>query len=282
MRIIFGLVLVFGMALAGFAVHMTRGFLSTYQAELNHEKSLRQEVIKTEDIYIVTKKVAYGDAISSDIVALVKWPVDSMPDGIFQTEESLFPLGLDTPRIALRTIEPKEPLLEVKVTEPGESAGVASRLGKGMRAFAIRVDVSTGVSGFLRAGDRVDVYWSGRLPGRSSGDVTKLIQSSVPLVAIDQIADGERATPTIARTVTVEVTPQQVAALAQAQSSGRLSLSLVGRDDDTVISNVEIDQKTLLGIEQVTEVAAAPAKRVCTVRTRKGAEIIETPIPCND
>jgi pilus assembly protein CpaB len=282
MRIIFGLVLVVGMALAGFAVHMTKGFVASYQAELNLEKSLRQEVIKTEDVYVLTQKVAYGDAITADRVKLVQWPVASMPDGVFQTEEALFPDGLETPRIALRAIERMEPLLDVKVTKPGEDAGVAARLGKGMRAFAIRVDVSTGVSGFLRAGDRVDVYWSGRLPGRTSSDVTKLIETSVPLVAVDQIADGERASPTIARTVTVEVTPQQVAALAQAQSSGRLSLSLVGRNDDTVIGGVEVDQRSLLGIETTAEVAAAPAAKICTVRTRKGAEILDTPIPCSN
>ena len=50
--------------------------------------------------------------------------------------------------------------------EPGQDAGVSSRLSKGMRAFAIRVDVATGVSGFLRPGDRVDVYWSGTIQGR--------------------------------------------------------------------------------------------------------------------
>jgi pilus assembly protein CpaB len=270
------------MGLAGFAVHMTRGYLSTYQSELNREKSLRQGVIKTEDIYVVTQKVAYGDAIEPDFVKLTKWPVESMPQGVFHTEEDLFPQGLGTPRIALRAMEPMEPLLTVKVTEPGADAGVASRLGQGMRAFAIRVDVSTGVSGFLRPGDKVDVYWTGKLPGQGAGDVTKLIETSVPLIAVDQISDGGRASPTIARTVTVEVSPLQVAALAQAQSSGRLSLSLVGRNDNTVISAVEIDQKTLLGIVDAAQVVAAPVARICTVRTRKGAELIETPIPCSN
>ncbi|SEK19397.1 Flp pilus assembly protein CpaB [Pacificibacter marinus] len=282
MRIIFGLVLLVGMALAGFAVQMTRGYLSTYQSELNHEKSLRQDVIKTEDIYVMTQRVSYGDAIEPDFVKLTQWPVNSMPKGVYRTEEELFPDGLDQPRIALRTIEAMEPLLAVKVTEPGEDAGVSSRLGKGMRAFAIRVDVSTGVSGFLRPGDKVDVYWTGSLPGRSSGEVTKLIEKSVPLVAVDQISDGERASPTIARTVTVEISPTQVASLAQAQSSGRLSLSLVGRNDDAVIGGVEIDQQTLLGIADVEQVIAPAARRICTVRTRKGAELVETPIPCSD
>ncbi|ALI56638.1 Flp pilus assembly protein CpaB [Celeribacter marinus] len=278
MRLIFGLVLVIGMALAGFAVHMTRGYMSTYQAELAAEKANRTQIVKTEDIFVLTKSISYGDAVTPDLVKLVRWPLDSMPEGVFRTPEELFPEGLEVPRIALRAAEAMEPILAIKVTAPGEDAGVASRLGQGMRAFAISVDVSTGVSGFLRPGDRVDVYWSGRLPG-SQTDVTKLIQSSIPLVAVDQTSDGERKSPTIARTVTVEVTQEQVAALAQAQSSGRLSLALVGRDDQTTVGAVQVDQNSLLGIEEQVLVEAERA-RVCTVRTRKGAEIIEMPIPC--
>ena len=58
-------------------------------------------------------------------------------------------------------MEINEPILKIKVTEPGQDAGVSSRLERGMRAFAISVNVTSGVSGLLRPGDRVDVYWTG-------------------------------------------------------------------------------------------------------------------------
>ena len=159
---------------------------------------------------------------------------------------------------------------------------MSSRLSKGMRAFAIRVDVATGVSGFLRPGDRVDIYWSGTVQsaGRDGEEVTQLIESGVKLVAIDQTADGDRSSPTIARTVTVEASPLQVAALAQAQNTGNLSLSLLGTEGVAVEEDVAINQSRLLGI-QATEVVQVEEKRVCTIRTRRGAEIIETPIPCS-
>ena len=65
---------------------------------------------------------------------------------------------------------------------------ITSRLTAGMRAFAISVDVTSGVSGFLRPGDRVDVYWSGTVEegGRSPRGVTQLIDSGVKIVAVDQ------------------------------------------------------------------------------------------------
>src|SRR5690606_31934911 len=108
------------------------------------------------------------------------------------------------------------------------------------------------------------------------GDVTKLIETGVSLIAIDQSADEDTTHPTIARTVTVEATPQQVAALAQAQSSGRLTLSLLGATDETVATAVDVDQRSLLGVEE-RRIVQVEKERVCTIKTRRGAEIIETP-----
>jgi pilus assembly protein CpaB len=85
----------------------------------------------------------------------------------------------------------------------------------------------------------------------------------------------------VARTVTVEATPQEVASLAQAQSTGRLSLSLVGAEDTLEAEVVEVNQNDLLGI-----VEAAPEiierEQVCTTKIRRGAEVIEQEIPCTN
>jgi pilus assembly protein CpaB len=175
-------------------------------------------------------------------------------------------------------MEKFEPVLEVKVTKPGEEAGITSRLDRGTRAFAISVDVSSGVSGFLRPGDSVDIYWTGRTRDR---EVTKLIEANVGLIAVDQTSDSGRSGPVIARTVTVQVKPQQVASLAQAQSTGRLSLSLVGAEDDTIAQVSDVDQNTLLGIAVYQE-AKVTEPQVCTTKVRRGSEVIHQVIPCNN
>ena len=82
--------------------------------------------------------------------------------------------------------------------------------------------------------------------------------------------------------VTVAVRPQQVAALAQAQSTGSLSLSLVGADDETVAEAIEVDQNMLLGIEEVAAPAPIAQEEICTIKTRRGGEVISTPIPCTN
>ena len=283
MRMVFGLVLLLGLGLAGFAVYMAQGYISAHQAQLEAERAARAQIVPTVDVYITNRQIRYGEPITREDVKLVRWPENAIPQGSFQTEDSLFPDNGRELRVALRAMEKDEALMAIKVSEPGADAGITSRLTQGMRAFAIQVDVTSGVSGFLRPGDRVDVYWTGRLRNVNGDmiDVTKLIEEGLHLVAIDQSADQDLAAVTIARTVTVEVSPQQVAALAQAQATGRLSLSLVGNEDFTVSGPVEVDQNTLLGIT-VEEVVEAEAERVCSIRTRRGAEVVEIPIPCTN
>lgn len=289
MRAVFGLVLIVGLGLAGFAVYMAKNYIEGYQRQLAAERQHRAPAIETVDILVATRALQYGEAIDKDAVRLTPFPKTSLPEGVFNTAEAFFPQGDAVKRRAIRRMEANEPILAVKVTEPGAEVGITSQLERGMRAFAVKVDVTSGVSGFLRPGDTIDIYWTGsvgannvRTEGNSMGEVTKLIETGVKLIAVDQVADMDTSEAVIARTVTVAVKPQQVAALAQAQSTGRLSLSLVGALDDTVAEVIEVDQHRLLGITAETVVEQAPAPETCTIRTRRGAEVIETPIPCTN
>ena len=122
----------------------------------------------------------------------------------------------------------------------------------------------------------------GNDPNLPQGDVTKLIETGIKLIAIDQTAEVDSNDPTIARTVTVAISPQQVAGLAQAQSTGRLSLSLMAANDETVAEAIEVDQRALLGIAKRERQAEKKALEVCTTRVRRGSEVVEIPIPCTN
>ncbi|HHB80281.1 MAG TPA: Flp pilus assembly protein CpaB, partial [Aliiroseovarius sp.] len=235
MRLIFGLVLILGVGLAGFAVYMARNYIGAQNQQLAAERALRSQIVPTTAVFVVKDRLAYGDQLTVENIEPVRWPVKAVPPGAFTEITDIFPDGEPEFRTVLRTMEKGEAVLVMKVSGTGADAGVASRLGKGMRAFTINVDVSSGVSGFLRPGDRVDVYWSGRGAARDGerrgGEITRLIQNAVQIIAIDHTADSDRSTPTIARTITVEASPTQVAALAQAPATGKPSLSLAGPGD---------------------------------------------------
>lgn len=289
MRMVFGLVLILGVGLAGFAVHMARNFIAQTQAERDNLLAIQAQAPQLVDVVVAKRPLKYGERLTRDDLEVIKWQADKVPAGAFtaiQTPEgapadfpAVFSPAETRPRAALRSFEAFEPVLAKKVTAPGADAGITANLTRGMRAFAVNVDVSSGVSGFLRPNDRVDVYWTGNAGGT---EVTKLIEAGVRLIAIDQNADADRTEETlIARTVTVEATPQQVAALAQAQATGRLSLSLVGSGDEILTGAVEVNQNQLLGIA-AQQVIQVEEERVCTIRTNKGGEIVETQIPCTN
>lgn len=274
MRLVFGLVLMLGLGLAGFAVYMAQGYVSQHERALAQERAARAAMVSLTDIYIVTKKKRYGERLTKDDVKLVRWPENAIPKGAFQSEEELFPEGKEAPRSVMRTMEVNEAVLRAKVTGPGEEAGVSARLAPGLRAFTIRVDVTTGVGGFLRPGDRVDVFWSGR---SEIGEVTQLIEPALRIIAVDQSADEDRNEVMVARNVTVQVNPTQAAGLAQAQATGRLSLALVGAEDQQVAEAVTVNQRQLLGI---TGPAPVEQRRTCSVRSRRGTEVVNIPIAC--
>ncbi|MCK0149433.1 Flp pilus assembly protein CpaB [Marivita sp. S6314] len=285
MRIVFGLVLIAGLGLAGFAVYMAQNYIGAYENALQQERDRATEAVPTQQIYVATRAIEYGELIQPEDVKLAHWPKQTLPEDFFDEATPIVVEG-DELRVALRRIELNEAFMTAKVSEPGGDAGLTSRLDRGQRAFAIKVDVASGVSGFLRPGDRVDVYWTGRVKSIDTdmpdGDVTKLIETGVKLIAIDQTSQVDANSATIARTVTVSASPQQVAALAQAQSTGRLSLSLLGRQDDTVAEAIEVNQMSLLGITKAEERVMPKAEQSCSIRTRKGGEVMEIPIPCTN
>ena len=289
MRMVFGLVLVLGLGLAGFAAYMAKTYIDGYQRQLAIERQQRAPNIETVDVYVAARPLAFGEALREKDVRIVAYPKTALPEGVFTKPEQLFVPGAGMEREVLRSMIAREVILPMKVTKPGQDAGITSRLDAGMRAFAIKVDATSCVSGFLRPGDLVDVYWTGsigkgnvRTEGDSSGEVTKLIETRMKIIAVDQNADIESAEARVARTVTVSATPQEVAALAQAQSTGRLALSLVGALDESLSEVIEVDQRRLLGLQAEVVDEPEPEAARCTVRTRRGAEVIETPIPCTN
>ncbi|SOC16270.1 pilus assembly protein CpaB [Rhodobacter maris] len=286
---LFALFLVLGVALGGAAIYMAQQQIAQYQAERDYLAAKRNEMPRLADVVVVKRALKYGERFTREDLDITKMQADKLPEGAFlflsapegtpKAERAAFVEGETRPRAALRAYVANEPLLAQKVTAPGVDAGITAALAPNMRAFTIEVNVSSGVSGFLRPGDRVDVYWSGTVGPQP---VTKLIDTNLKLIAIDQSSDADRTAETkVARTVTAEVTPEQVAALTLAQSTGRLTLALVGMRDTLDVGQIEIDRNKLLGIS-VQEAVQVEAEKVCTIKTRRGTEVVETPIPCKN
>jgi pilus assembly protein CpaB len=321
MRAVFALVLVVGMALAGVAVYMAQSFISQSQTEVAKARAFRDKTGKLVEVWAVNKPMRFGDTLTeADVIRLYvqeknlpagAWRVEppkeeagadvvaeaADPDAVPGTVTVKDAAGLDViipiavgplfkegetkPRYIMRSMEPNEILLASRVTEPGQMAGLTGKLDRGMRAFQIKVDVASGVAGFVMPDDHIDIYWTG-VGSENGGEMTRLIESAIRVIAVDQASgEGQSIGGSSARTVTVAATPEQVARLAQAQATGRLAMSLVADPEDAVEGLVEVDSNALLGIIE-QEVVQVEAAEVCTIKTRKGADVIEIPIPCTN
>ena len=106
--------------------------------------------------------------------------------------------------------------------------------------------------------------------------MTRLIETGVHVVGVDQQADNSTAATTMARTVTLAAAREDVAWLTQAAATGRLNLALVGTSDMTVAGKVEVNSNQLLGIMPEQVIAAPNAATVCTIKTRKQFELVDT------
>jgi pilus assembly protein CpaB len=123
------------------------------------------------------------------------------------------------------------------VMRPGDHGFLAAVLMPGMRAVTISVDNTTGSAGLIWPGDRVDLILTQTIgePSVPLGRrvAAETVLGDIRVLAIDQqIVQGAAPTSSDshARTVTLEVTPEQAERISVAGRLGRLSLSVRSAD----------------------------------------------------
>ena len=284
MRAVFALVLIVGMGLAGVAVYMIQGYMADLEGALQNERAFNAKAGKLVEVFVFAKPKKYGEPLAEDDVVAIYWPEKNLPETIYRDKAALFPENAPGPRYIMRTTEAYEPVLASRVTEPGQLSNLTTKLEKGKRAFAIKVGTNSGISNFVKPDDYIDILWSGNVSGVEGG-ITRQIESAILVIAVDNaINEGQVSSDTVAQTVTVAATPEQVARLAQAQATGKLTLSLAANASEIVEGTVETDTNTMLGIEEVVvapEVVVEEQKK-CFAKQRSGGQVVETDveIPC--
>jgi pilus assembly protein CpaB len=218
------LVLAVAIVLGGIAAVLARNWL------LSHGQ-LEQTSAGT--IVVAAAPLAFGTQLSADNLKEMPWSTGALPDGGFATKRDVLNDGR---RMALAAVARNEPILRSKITAPGQRATLSSILDPGKRAVTVRVDDVRGVAGFIQPGDRVDVVLiRTEAESRTNEGFSDVILQSAKVLAIDQITGERTEQPTIAKAVTLEVTPEEAQKILLATNIGRLSLIL--RQPEEVASN---------------------------------------------
>jgi pilus assembly protein CpaB len=209
------IVLVVAVILGGIAAVLARNWLA------NHAK-LSQADVGT--IVVASSPLTFGAELTKQNTKEIPWSTAVLPEGAFATKEDLLESGR---RMALALIARNEPILRSKITKPNQPATLSSMLKPGKRAVTVRVDDVRGVAGFIQPGDLVDVVLiRTEAESRSDESYSDVILQAAKVLAIDQITGERTDKPTIAKAVTLEVTPEDAQKILLAANIGRLSLIL--------------------------------------------------------
>lgn len=177
-------------------------------------------------VLVAARDIAPGEVIGPGMVTWQVWPRNSIAPAFISGDTQTPPESVVAGTVALSPMVSGEPLTQTKIVKSDASGLMAAKLAPGMRAVAISVSVTTVAGGFVQPNNRVDLLLTQNVQGRISADI---LLADVRVLAVDQVTDaraGGQPVAADARTVTLELTPDQVRKVAQAQAMGTLSLAL--------------------------------------------------------
>jgi pilus assembly protein CpaB len=170
-----------------------------------------------------------------------------------------------------------EPLTAGRLVAPGERGFLAAVLQPGMHAASVAVTATSGISGFVFPGDRVDVLLTHILPdpsqetsstgsANSQRRATETVLRNIRVLAVDQRADSKDKEVVVARTATLEVTDKESELLALVAEMGKLSLSLCSLVPDDASAGPSQSQRSSFTLDSQASHLLSPGRTGVTGR----------------
>jgi len=208
------------------------------------------EAVPTLEVVTSTADLPWGTVIEAQHLKVSRFPSDAIPEGAVRKIDDA--VG----RTSRDNLARGELLLAGRLTEPGVGRGLPPLIPKGMRAVSIQTpNVSSGVTGFVMPGNKVDVvltmHGSGHQDPSGGGRTITLLQN-VTVLAVDQniqAPDENMMDLKQMRTVTLVVTPQQAQELDLGQNKGILRLTLRNPLDEAL---TDVSQITVTSLTNTT------------------------------
>jgi len=192
-------------------------------------------------VAVAAMPLTYGADVTPDKVKFVNYPATSLPPGVYRSMAELLPEGKR--RVALRAIQVNQPLLAADLSGEGQNASIAALLPDGMRAATVRINDISGVAGFVKPNDTVDVLITRQAISANSADdrgqVTDVLLQNVRVIAMGHDAVGANGKPSSTRNATLELTPIDAQKVALGQQLGSLSFVLRKPGEDQNIPQVD-------------------------------------------
>lgn len=225
------LMLLVAFVIAGGTVLFLRSYLNAERmaAQRTVVQPVQEPPKPALQVLVARGDVRTGQIVKPDDLRWQAWPEGSLAPAY--VVEGRRPLSDFVGAVARAPISAGEPITEGRVVLPGSRGFMAAVLQPGMRAISVPVTVTSGISGFVFAGDKVDLILTHALQpavqGEKEAHASETILRDVRVIAMDQRVDAKPGDPAqVAKTATFEVTPKQGEIITLAQEMGKLSLVL--------------------------------------------------------
>lgn len=207
---------------------VARNWIASQRA---HPAAAMQAPPQPQGIQVLVAKVPLptGAFIQPDQLRWQIWPDEDIPENYLTEEEAT--LEQYQGAVVRRGFTAGEPITPRRVIRPGDRGFLAAVLRPGFRAVAVRVNATSGVSGLVFPGDRIDILLTHLITDRTGPDpidrrASETVLENVRVLAIDQRVDENAEQPSYADNITLEVTPKQAEMLNVLRELGALSVSL--------------------------------------------------------
>jgi pilus assembly protein CpaB len=243
-------VLVIALGAGGVAAYLASGYENRPAPALPVAEKL-----PTVEVLVAKNDIQLGQAVKPDDMQWQVWPAATASSAFIRRDNRPEAQTQIAGSIARVPLMQGEPIREQKLVRADGSGFMAAILPSGMRAVSTELSAETGAGGFILPNDRVDVVLTRRLKnpdgannsnGPTGGNdlvLSEVILTNIRVLAIDQAPkekDGQNAV--VGRTVTLELKPDQVAALSAARQGGTLTLALRSIVDANSVDSTPEDQ----------------------------------------
>lgn len=205
-------------------------------------------------ILVARKDIGAGRFVKADDdLEWAAWPSGSVQD--YHIKEGSEELKNYQGAVARRALSVGEAITAQTLVKPGAGGFLSAVLEPGKRAVSIAVSATSGTSGFIFPGDRVDLMITHRMKMQETPQsleeesvVSETFIENVRVVAVDQLLDNPDNKALLAKTVTVEVSPEQAEKVSVAEDMGKISFALRSlAADNAVMTESAGDPKAVGG-----------------------------------
>jgi pilus assembly protein CpaB len=190
--------------------------------------------IAMSEILVASADLSPGTQLTTSDVHWQQWPKASVDPRFITREANPVIENVVNGSVVRAPLVTGEPLTTSKIVEHAQGAGLmAAIVSPGMRAVSIPVSTETGAGGFILPNDRVDVIASQLVSDTPRRFRARTLLTDVRVLAVDQTYEGKDQKTVLAKTATLELTPEQSELVIKAQAQGTLSLALRALSDSS-------------------------------------------------